>query len=388
MKKHCSIMRSEKGFAFFSVFILLILSLTLGSASLVYSTLDLRSTTHYTTGNQALFSAEAGIIHALRSINSTGVIDFQNDIVARWDQVYGAATKTIPGYSQMGYQVLIAADPADPINRGSLVAIGSAPLQARRVLRVALNKSGFIGVPGAVYLAADTVSTEFVGTSFDVDGNNHDTAGNLTGGDAKPGIATRNETVTDGVVGSLTDGQKQKVRGQGFSLNPLTPSVLTTDGPSVNDLDQIVSDILSTPGVVTTGQKAFAGNNVFGTLAAPQVTYMTDADVILNGTATGAGVLIADGSITINGTLDFVGWIIVRGNTTINATSNPDDDTWTLGDATILGSLWTGHLAIKVGGNAIVDYCTSCMQLVDGIAPPTAHLVPRPMSVVSWQEIL
>ena len=82
------------------------------------------------------------------------------------------------------------------------------------------------------------------------------------------------------------------------------------------------------------------------------------------------------------------GGMIVRGNTTINATGDPDDDTWTLGDATILGSLWTGHLAIKVGGNAIVDYCSSCLQLVDGIAPPGGNLVPRPMTVVSWQEIL
>ncbi len=388
MKTHRSIIRDQRGFALFSVFLLLILLLTLGTASLVYSTLDMRSTAHYTSGNQALFSAEAGIIHALRSINSTGVIDFQNDIVERWDQVYGAATKTIPGYPEMGYNVSITADTADPINRGSLVAIGSAPLRGRRVVRVALKKSGFVGVPGAIYLAADAVTSEFEGTSFDIDGNDHDTSGNLTGGDAKPGIATRNETVTDSVIGSLGDGQKAKVRGQGFSLDPLTPSVLTTDGPSVNDLDQIVSDILSTPGVVTTGQQAFAGNEVFGTLEAPQVTYMTNTDVILNGTAQGAGILLADGSVTINGTLDFVGWVIVRGNTVINATGNPDDDTWNLGDATILGSIWTANLSIKVGGNAIVDYCTSCLQLVDGIAPPANHLVPRPMSVVYWEEIL
>src|SRR4029453_3138626 len=96
-------------------------------------------------------------------------------------------------------------------------------------------------------------------------------------------------------------------------------------GPSVDDLDQIVNHLLSLPGVETTNEKNFNGNDVFGTVASPKVTHMTRNDVSLNGNATGAGILIADGSITINGTLDFIGWIIVRGATVINATGDTDD---------------------------------------------------------------
>ena len=380
------VVRNQQGSALFAALLLLILMLTLGMASQVYSTLDLKSTTHYNTGNQAFFAAEAGIIHSLSNINQIGVLDFQNDIAERWGSVFGPAAKTSPEHPKAGYQVVVIADPADPVNRGTLMAVGFAPSQARRLLRVTLDKGGFEGSPGAIYLAADAISSAFDGNAFEIDGNNHDMFGGLAAGDSKAGIATRNDSVTDTVVGSLTDPQKDNIRGQEFSLDPLTPSVLTTGGPGVGDLDVMVNNILANPAVVTTDDGIFNGVDVFGTLDAPQITYMTNAHVRMNGNASGAGILIVDDAITINGTLDFVGWIIVRGDTVISARKN-DDDTVVLGDATILGALWTGNLEIEVGGSAIIDYCKTCLELADGVAPPD-HLIPRPMKVVSWQEVL
>jgi hypothetical protein len=378
-------LRDQRGFTLFSAFLLLILLLSLGTASLVYSTIELRSTTHYDTGNQAFYAAESGLLHALSSINTIGVQRFNTDIVNRWSTVFGASVKTMPDHSDITYQVVATADAADPVNRGTLIAVGFSPLEARRILRVTVDKSGFTGSPGAIYLAADTINSQFTGNSFGVDGNNHDLAGNLTGGDQWPGVSTRNDGVTDEVVDSLNDTQKDNVQGLGFSLDPLTPSVMTTGGPGIDDLETMIANILTTPGVVTTDEDRFNGNDVFGTLAAPQITHMTDPDVFLNGNAEGAGILIVDGSLTVNGTLDFIGWIIVRGDTIINA--EQVDETTVVGDATILGSLWTGNLEIKVGGHAAVDYCDDCLRLADGIAPPD-NLIPRPMKVVSWQEVL
>jgi hypothetical protein len=381
-------LRSERGFTLFSVFLVLILLLTLGGASLVYSTLDLKATTHYDTGNQAFYAAEAGIVHALSSINSIGVQDFKNDISDRWSTVFGTGIRSIPNHSQVNYQVVVAPDAANPVNRGSLTAIGFAPAEARRVLRVTLGKGGFNGSPGAIYLAADDVDSTFSGNAFEVDGNDHTPTGSLINGATQlPGISTRNDDVTGEVVGSLNDTQKDNVKGLGFSLDPLTPSVLTTGGPGIDDLEVMIENILSTPGVVTNNDSNINGTQTFGTIATPQITHMTAADVKLNGNATGAGVLIVDGSLTINGTLDFTGWIIVRGNTIINHVADEDNQTWVLGNATILGTLWTGHLEIKVGGSAVVDYCSQCLELVDGIAPPD-NLIPQPMRVLSWQEIL
>lgn len=379
---------NQRGFALPAVFLALLTLFMLGTAGVVYSTLDLRATSHFDTGNRAFFAAEAGLMHALSTMNTVGVIDFQQDIVAKWGQRFGSATKTMPSDAKTSYQITVAADAADPVNRGTITATGNAALQGKRTLVVSLAKGGFSGSPGAIYLASDNVISQFSGNAFDVDGNDYDLNNQpVAGGVVKPGISTRNDTVTDGVTNTLNDAQKDNVKGLGFSADPLKPSVLTTGGPSVDDLDGIVNHLLALPGGVTTNQENFNGNDVFGTIASPQVTHMTANEVKLNGHASGAGVLIVDGSLTINGTLDFWGWIIVRGDTVINATGSSDDDTTLVGNASIFGSLWTGHLNIKVGGSAVAHYCTECMSLVDRIGGGN-NAVPRPMRVVSWQEVL
>jgi hypothetical protein len=377
----------EEGFALSSVLLVLLLLLSLATATTLNTTLDLRSTSHFDTGNSAFFAAEAGVMHGLSSMNTLGVTRFKADVVDRWATVFGPTTKTMPSNQNISYQVTVAADAVNPNDLGTLTVTGFAPLQAQRSITVGVARGGYVGSPGAIYLAADTVDAQFSGNSFEVDGNDHDLDGTVPGGVAKPGISARTDSVANEVVDSLSDGQKDNVKGLGFSLSPLTPSVLNTGGPDIYDLERLVDNILSTPGVVTTSANAFNGNDTFGTLASPQITHMTNPDVRLNGNAFGAGILIVDGSITINGTLDFVGWIIVRGATVINATSDASDDTVVLGNATILGSLWTGHLEIKVGGHAVVDYCETCLSLADTVGGIDGAL-PRPMRVVSWQELL
>lgn len=378
----------QRGFALVAVTLLLLLGLAMGAGSVAFSTLDLRATSHFDTGNRAFAAAEAGLVHALGTMNTIGVIRFEQDVVKRWETMYGPALKAMPSNATLSYEATVAADPADPDNRGTITATGFAPRRGSRTLRVGIAKGSFGGTPGAIYLAADAVSSQFTGNAFNVDGNDHDQFGApVPGGVTKPGISTRNDDVTGDVVDSLSNTQKDNVKGLGFSLSPLTPSVLTTGGPDLNDLDQIVNYLLSlSSALVTTGQKNFNGNDVFGTIAAPRITHMTDSDVRLNGNASGAGVLIVDGSLTINGTLDFVGWIIVRGDTIINTTGDALDDTVVLGNANVFGSLWTGHLKIKVGGSAIVNYCDACLRLIDNVGGAT-NVVPRPMRITSWQEL-
>ena len=378
---------NERGYALLSVCLMLLIMLTVGTATTVYTTLDLRSTAHYDTGNRAFAAAEAGILHALSTMNATGAVDFDQDVVQRWLSLYGSATKTLPGLPALSYAVTVASDPAAPNSDGTITSTGRAPLEARRSIVVSVRKGAFTGAPGAIYLASDTVTSQFTGNAFDVNGNDHDIFGDpVPGGPVKPGIATRNDAVNSAVANSLNDSQKDNVQGLGFQLSPLTPSVLPTSGPSVADLDQIVAHLVGLAGAVTTGQSNFSGNSTFGSVASPQVTHMTNDDVALNGNSSGAGVLIVDGSVTISGTFDFVGWIIVRGATVINSAPS-DDSTFVLGSATVLGSLWTGHLDIKVGGSAIVDYCDACMRMVDTMDSVNGA-TPRPMQVVAWQEVL
>ncbi len=432
---------AQAGFALPGVIFLMLLAVILGMSSLTASSLDVRASAHYSTGNQSLFAAESGLLHAIGSINTSGAIDFQQDIANRWAEVYGEAAKTFPGDSRVSYTANLVADPSDPKNGGILTVTGSAPLRAQSVISVRLEKDDFTGSPGAIYLANDEAGMDFKGNAFEVNGNDHDRFSNeIPGGLSKPGISTRGDAVRDGVVNTLSSGQMDNVKGEGFSLSPLNPSVLNTGGPSVGDIDQFVTDLLQTlklasesaiaepapsyelvdplvsepvleapqldytlsdgttytktatqegellsfdSGVsyLETTKTSWEGNDTLGTLDAPQITHIAADQVRLLGNASGAGILIVDGALDIRGTFDFVGWVIVRGKTTIEADSS------LFGNAAVTGSLWTSQLELMLGGSIVVDYCHECLQLVDGISPGNSNAVPRPMRITSWQEV-
>lgn len=380
----------EHGSALVTTLLILLLTLTLGAGALLYSAFDLKSTSHYTTGNQAFFAAESGLLRAVNVINRAGVANFQRDIVNQWNTILTPNPQSIPGYSTLTFQVGLTADATKPSTRGTIRSVGLGPNSARRVIRAVVEKAPKYKGRGALYLAADSVNSQFSGNGFDIDGNDHDQFGaQVPGGIVEAGIATRNDGVTSSVVNSLNNEQKDNVKGLGFSLSPLTPSVLSTGGPSVSDLDNIIADVLTNPNVVVDNTDHVNGNATFGTVADPQITRLTSANfkVSANGNASGAGILIVDGSITINGTLDFIGWIIVRGQTIIND-GTVDGSTTALGNASILGSLWTGDLVVKVGGSAIIDFCEFCLTLADNTPDPGDGYLPKTMRIVYWEEEL
>ena len=380
-----SVTRSESGFAMVSALLVMLLLATLAGASLINTGVDLQSASHFKTARQAFFAAESGLFHALGTINARGVQNFSEDIVdsANWARLYGPLTKSLISDPNTLYAISVAADVGDPWNGGTITSTGTSAQEARRSLRITLRKGQVIG-PGALYMANDDVDPDFgARDQFLIDGNDHNINGTPNAaGPVKPGISTRNDDVTDATVEELSTPQKGRVQGLGFSLDPLNPSVWTTDGPSVTDLAQIIDSILSSQPAVEIGNAVLASGS-YGTPSAPQVTHLTHNNVRLDGNMTGAGILIADGSFTINGDADFLGWVIIRGQTILN--TKQVNDTLVAGNATILGSLWTGDLVVQVGGSAIVEYCEACMELADGIG--TGNNVPRAMVVGSWEEV-
>lgn len=379
--------RGEQGFALFTMLLAVVLLATFASGLLFVSGVDLRSSSHFKTGIQAFQAAESGALHGLGVINGRGVQHFGNDIVvpAQWAALLGDAQRPLPSDATSQYAVSVAADPVDPMNRGIITARGFGPLESAAALRIRLRK-GIRADQGALYLANDDVDADFGGRDqFEIDGNDHALDGALNpAGPLRPGISTRNDAVRDDVKSVLSDPQKQKIRGLDFSLDPLNPSVVTTEGPTVTDLDEIVNRILSN-NPVTTLNDANLPSGTYGTLAAPQVTHLTNSHVRLNGHMDGVGILIADGEFTINGSANFIGWVIVRGPTIVQSDTS-GDDTLVDGNAMILGSLWTGDLVVQVGGSAIIDFCETCMELADRTG--NGQNVPRVMTVVSWQEEL
>jgi Tfp pilus assembly protein PilX len=376
---------NQRGVALVVTLLLVTVFLTLGLYGLQYSTMDAKLANNHVTGTQALDVAESGLVHALQTMNRIGVTNFQSDIVARWSTLFAPNPRSLPNNAQLTYQVQVAAAAGDPTNMGTITVTASGQSKSKRVIVANIRRVPNLDGRGALYLASDTVNPTFNGSAFEIDGNDHDIAGNLvTGGSVHPGISTRNDTVTNGVKGALSTQQTASVQGTGYSTNPPTASVVTGGGPSVSDLDQIINDVLSRPGVQTENNSTLTGNTTLGTCASPQITHLTASTVEIAGNATGCGILIADGNVKITGDLDFIGWIIVRGETDINAAT--DDDTVVLGNATIAGSLWTGDLNVRVGGSAIIDYSSQALTLVDAINNG-GNPVPRPMMLTAWSEV-
>lgn len=213
-------MSRENGFALPSTLMLLLLLFTAGAAASLYTVLDLKSANHYTTGNQALYAAEAGALHALSEMNQSGVMDFANDVVNRWEQLLGSGVRPLVGYPQFTFRATVAVDPLSPADRGWIMATGWAPYQARRVIRIGIKRGAIGRGVGAIYLAADSVTPSFSGNAFEIDGNDHDAYGTLTGGTVAPGIATRSDSVAGSVKAALNNQQRDNVRGLGFLSIP------------------------------------------------------------------------------------------------------------------------------------------------------------------------
>jgi Tfp pilus assembly protein PilX/cytoskeletal protein CcmA (bactofilin family) len=384
MKTKPPFWRDQRGMALVVTLLLVTVFLTLGVYGLQYSTLDAKIANNHTTGTQALSVAESGLAHALQTINRIGVVNFQSDVVARWNTLFSPNPKALPNNPNLTYHVQVASSAGDPANAGTIIITASGQSKAKRVIRANVRRMPNLDGRGALYLASDSVNPTFNGSAFEINGNDHNLAGQIVqGGEVKPGIATRNDTVTNDVKGALNNNQISSVQGLGYSTNPKNASVITGGGPSVADLNQIISDILARPGVVTNNGSNITGNSTLGTCASPKITHLTAGDVTLAGTVSGCGILIADGSVKITGNLDFTGWIIVRGETEINAVQ--DGKTTVLGNATIVGSLWTGDLNVRVGGSAVINYSTAALQLVDAIDNGGSP-IPRAMMITSWAE--
>ena len=367
--------RSEAGVAL-AVAIFVIAALMLAATSAIQmASADLLATRNYRGAAQAHFVAESGIAEALQAANGPGVIDFGNDVVAGWSTLYGGASRTFAPLVGFTYTVTPFTSAADPVNRGGFLATASGPEgTTNSVVATVLRAATPLTAPAAVYLATDApTDSTFKGNALAIDGNDHNYDGSAGSAPPVPGIATRQDANTQEVLAGLDKQQQDNVQGLGYSNGPpIAPSVMTSPAaPSVDQLEHFIRALLARPGVVT--DPPSNGNPPpFGTTASPQITHFTGSELKLNGTASGAGILIVDGALTINGTFDFKGLILVRGRTTIT------------GNATVYGSIWTENVDLTVGGSAIVAYSRQALQVANLAGGGTP--LPGPLLVTSLAD--
>jgi hypothetical protein len=333
------------------------------TSALLVGTADIRATRNYRGSSQVHFVAESGVQHALQVVNGVGVVNFENEVVDQWGAVFGADAKPFAPAAGYTYAVTAISDPVNPANLGRFRVVANGPEGVSNTVVANIVRSNIpVTSPGAVYLSQDAATNaNFIGDNFQINGNDQNYTGGMGPNPPIPGISTRNATNTAEAISSLNQNQLDNIQGLGYVPgNPATPSILTSGwAPSVDQVNQIADTLINDPSTHTYPGGKINGNQLFGSEAAPQITYFSADTTLANGDASGAGIMIVEGDLTIQGNLDFKGLIIVRGKTHVTQ----DPETAVTGSAMVWGSLWTNDLDFEVGGHATLNYSSQALAL-------------------------
>jgi len=245
-------------------------------------------------------------------------------------------------------------------------------VQHTTVVEAAADKVPLHPGPGAMYLSSGTVAglkKNAINGSIEINGNDHDLDGNLTGVGSVPGIAVDGETQKNSVLDMITKNTIDQVLGSGG-----TPSVAAiTNEVDWAEYAQLVAD---NPDILIDTQEKVKEVNTWGTVIDPKVTFV-NGDIKINNSqaASGCGILVVNGNLEINGGFDYTGLVIAFKETTIDIKLN--------GNAQILGSLVVAGNEINVdvsSGNFNALYSTEALNLIATL------LVTKRFSILSWWE--
>jgi len=244
--------------------------------------------------------------------------------------------------------------------------------QHTTVVEAAADRVPLYFSPGAMYLSSGTVvglKKNAINGSIEINGNDHDLYGELTGLSSVPGIAVDGYSQQQTVIEMITNNTIEQILGTGG-----TPSVqVVTNTIDWSEYAQLLAD---NPDILVDAQDKIKVTNVWGTLEQPKVTFI-NGDIQLNNStsATGCGILVVNGSLLVNGNFDFVGLVVAFKNTNIDITLN--------GNGSIIGSLVVAGNGINIdvsSGNFEILYSAQALNLIDQL------LATKRFSILSWWE--
>jgi len=377
-----AVVQDERGMAVVLGLIALLTLTALVLAFLGVSAFEPQISRNLADGTKARYLAEAGIEQALDTLTSSINGDWNTYLTGATcttgttGVVFGTANTALPGLTTASgtYTVNIRNDcQANDAMLTGVATDGSGTTEgnghviltatgtfgnATRTVTVVAARVGNLFHTSSPYQVNAALSfpgyesdMSFSGTSFTVDGRNHDMNGELTTGTNMLGISvgSENQFVPTGgpamqhatqIQNSLTSSQKADINGMNQTNpsttttgdNTIAPSALTS--AAVTDFVNIVktyADITinssSASPVVVSNIGSTCGSTpssitCWGTVAAPKIVYIkgvTDTSSLFNaltvsGASTGAGILIVEnGDFTINGNFDWKGPVIVTG---------------------------------------------------------------------------
>jgi hypothetical protein len=357
-------LKNDRGIALIVTIMVMALLLSITGSGLLFSAINLKTTSSFKRGSNALYVADAGIRHALAVISAGTTFD------------YSTSTEVASGSLGTNYTYTVTAVNDSTSSGGNTRAIlTSTAVDAngtKRVVEAYVDRStkygfGATSMPGS---DAATTETNFSGDAFSINGNDYCGAAPAVPGISvtDPDLATEitNDSTSDG---GLDSGQMDNVIGDGG-----TPSVKSMAG-----LDMTVSEIadafLANSHVDLDG--GIYSSGTWGTSDAPVVTQI-NGDAQIQGTVEGYGVLIIDGALDVAGNFTFHGLVIARGDIEVQFSGN----------AGIYGSLMIDESITQdagyefdVRGNANIQYDSCALAAADSWVT-----LPKAAKLIAWQE--
>ena len=245
-------------------------------------------------------------------------------------------------------------------------------VQHTSIVEAAADRVPFIPGPGAMYLSASTIAAlkkNAISGSIEINGFNHDLAGNLIAGAPVPGIAVDGETQRQSVIDMINKNKINQILCAGG-----IPSVQVVN--DTIDWVQYAQLLADNPDYLIDAQDKIKTNNVWGTTVQPKVTFI-NGDITLNNSqsASGCGILVINGNLTINGGFDYKGLLVAYKNTKVVIKLT--------GNVSIIGSLVAAGNEIDVdvsSGNFRSLYSTQALDLIQQL------LVTKRFSILTWWE--
>lgn len=381
-------LKNNRGIALAIVIMIMAVLLSITGASLLFSSLNIKTASNLKAGAGAIHAADAGIQHALALVSSGTTFPYTTETTIFNSFSFGY------GYTYMVTAINDSTSPGGN-TRAILTSTASGPNGSKRTVKtyIARSSSSSWAPPGTVYLPGQpaNVGATFNGNSFLISGNDTIPGQAVGSGSAGPivGMATTDSNTTTGITGpsgSLGSSQYGQVTGQGEN-----PSVVTLS--SGLDVNQLANNLLAL-GVEGVDKQTWDSGTYkavdMGTSANPKITHITGNARVTCGngnhpTAVGYGVLIVDGDLSTIGLFRFNGLIIVRGeNVDIHGGGGSSQGATIWGSLLIKESTVSGG-GLVIGGNSKVTYSS---EAINNVVNRWSSAFPKAARLIAWHEVM
>ncbi|MBI4639606.1 MAG: pilus assembly PilX N-terminal domain-containing protein [Candidatus Tectomicrobia bacterium] len=412
------LLREEQGNVLVVCLMLMVVFTMLGMSAVLASTIWVRMMGNSRAGAQAFYAAQAGLAHAkgiLRKTNFNVALRGPDEKPGTSDDgTLKEATNVAFGSTTYSVQIIDNDDgDGDPLTDSDgkvlIRSTGKGLNNTQRQLEIEVKKIDF-HIRGAVTIADEKARQDVRGNAF-----------RISGCDTAPGGSPPISCIGSGVSGissaatapgandlQCKGDECDNIKGDPTSCTgslapgpkgaPSTANVcLEPSSLSLTEL-QSLRNLLVSLATATYNGKTKIESGTLGTRENPQITYVSDK-LTVEGSTSGAGILIVDGGLSIKGNFNFEGIILVgicpdckgeikaTGNPTIygailEATSkefkdsdNPDPDP----DFDNPGNIdYVGKSRITVQKDVGIYYSKKAIDSASGLA----------LTTLSWREII